>query len=276
VVDGGGGTSPRARWGLRLFVAGWIAVLAGGAVWAIAYGTPTAREQTTIQQARPAVDRAAAELVRAAGPEAIISMSGYEEASDCKVTAVRPGKVYRRVVQVYGAPGGEAGVLGQVAKALPSAYKAVASSGKTPRLIADAGDFVRVSGSVAAPGEVQLVVDTGCRAVDGTVTTDAASDAATGRTQVDAALTALGLPSQRASYATNAVTCPDGSTLWTVEGTVGATPTAPQWSALAAIAGSTPVLNRADVYAYRAAGLGVAVTQALGHTSVTAANNCPQ
>ena len=67
------------RWA-AIIVAVWGLVLAGSWWWGIRTGTPTAREQTTVAQARPYVDEAVARVaVAAAGdPRTVVAVGPFE------------------------------------------------------------------------------------------------------------------------------------------------------------------------------------------------------
>src|SRR5262245_12522739 len=119
------GPKPARPWIVAVVVA-WTALLAGGIVWAVRRGEPTAREQTTVAQARPVVDRAAAQLATAAGSDglAVVAISGFERAGTCSVTVVRSGVRYHRVVTAVVQPGTELELLRRVAARLPASYRA--------------------------------------------------------------------------------------------------------------------------------------------------------
>jgi hypothetical protein len=153
------------RWLVAAVIA-WGLVLAAGLVWSVRSGAPTAREQTTVAQARPTVDEATANVARAAtaGGRAVVAISGFDRLGDCRITALRRGARYQRIVTAFVSPGQEAATLDRIAAGLPSGYGATVRRGAAPRLTADAGFFVGVSGGYVAPGQLRFVVDTGnCR-----------------------------------------------------------------------------------------------------------------
>jgi hypothetical protein len=155
----------RPRWWLIAFTLVWVLVLAGGIAWSVQRGTPTAREQTTVAQAVPVVNVVTTQLVAAATADglAAAAISGLERA-DCSVTVFRSGARYQRVVTAAVATGTELALLRRVAERLPPSYKAAVTTATGPKLKADAGTFVAVTGTVAEPGRVRFVVDTGdCR-----------------------------------------------------------------------------------------------------------------
>jgi hypothetical protein len=157
---------PRRRRVLIAVAVVWGVLLAVTGIWYSFHGRATAREQTTIEAARPTVDEAVQNVVRAAGASVVPAISGYGKASDCAVTPVRSGVTYQRIARLYTPVGSEAALLDRLAAGLPGSYHAQAHhspGGAVHTLAADAGNFVVVNGSVALPGLVEIVADTGCR-----------------------------------------------------------------------------------------------------------------
>ena len=99
---------PRKRRALLAVALVWGLLLTAGGVWYSFHGRPTAREQTTIAEAGPVVDRALENVVRAAGPAAVPAVFGFDKVSDCDVTPVRGGVAYERVLWLFTPAGGEA------------------------------------------------------------------------------------------------------------------------------------------------------------------------
>ena len=62
------------------------------------HGEPSVREQTTIGNARPVVDRAIVDVVAAAGAGPVVAVSGFDRVRSCKITPVRSGVEFRRDV----------------------------------------------------------------------------------------------------------------------------------------------------------------------------------
>jgi hypothetical protein len=143
----------------------WLLVLAGSAWWGMAHREPTDREQTTVGEAQPFVDEAIARVaatVSAGG--GVVAVSPFERVGSCDVSLVRGGERYQRVLDAIVAPGTELDMFTRVAAALPSRYKPAVRTGVDPRLTADAGLWVLLTGTVTAPGELRFVADTGdCR-----------------------------------------------------------------------------------------------------------------
>jgi hypothetical protein len=222
----------------------------------------------------------------------VVAVSGFERVKSCKITPVRSGAEFRRVVDLYTSPGSESAILHMIASHLPARYRAQASSGGSGgsagsagsggsaaklTLDADAGDYVAVDGTVQAPGLIRIVAATGCRQNVGAAV--AQPPAAAGSADIAAlapVLGALGRPA--ASYATVAyLSCPSGGSLRSVRASLppGAAP-ASLATTLHALA-ATPAASTATVYAYRSGSVDVvAVADAVTHAvTVTATSHCP-
>jgi hypothetical protein len=161
-----GGDRPR-NW-LLLIVSVWVAVLLVGIGWAVVHGRPTDREQTTVAAALPYVDAAASRVaaVAEADGQAVSVVSGFDKVGDCKVSLVRPGQRFQRVVTVLVAPGTEGAALQRIAARLPASYKVTLRTTPVPSLVGDAGLFVRIVGNTAGDGVLRFAVDTGsCRSL---------------------------------------------------------------------------------------------------------------
>lgn len=207
------------RWWLVVGVA-WLVVVAVAGVWGLAHPEPTDREQTTVAGAKPFVDEAIARVASAAtaGNAAVVAVSGFDRVGSCDVSVVRGGERYRRSLVAVLAPGSELETLDRVAASLPAHYRPTVRRGDRPRLSADAGYFVFLTGTVTAPGEITFIADTGdCRPLGDPVAGDtmpASPDWAA------ATLARLGL---RADTATEAqVSCVDGGVLGTSQVRAGA------------------------------------------------------
>jgi hypothetical protein len=128
---------------------------------------PSVREQRTIAQAAPVVDRAAGELVAAAmGTTAAIEISGRRLTTGCRLTAAWAGAELERAVTLRTTEANAPALLDRIADGLPAGYRAAvrhADLGDVHRLRADAGEFVAITGGVTSPGVVSLGVRTGCR-----------------------------------------------------------------------------------------------------------------
>jgi hypothetical protein len=265
------------RWLLVIAVV-WGLVIAGLAYYSIRTGRPTARDQTTIGSALPVVDTALADFAATLDPAATVAvLAGYTELShDCRITVIRRGARYERVLLVYTKVGAERAVLDRMAAGVPKRYKVRVARGTTVQtLTADAGNFVLIQGGVDAPGQVRISADTGCRALDAPVPSAASSttsSAPADRAPVQAVLDALRL--QPVRWLTQRIACPRGGTLWTVEAEAGAAPGPLAVALGGATEGAAVVLARPDVYAYRTGPAGVAVRQVDAGLSITSTTGC--
>jgi hypothetical protein len=253
----------------RIGVAAWAVVLLAAAGYAVGHGQPTVREQTTIVAALPTLDRAIAAVVRAAaGPQAVVSIHGYQRTQARCTAGNRDGERYQRVAHVYTVPGQEGPTVDRVAAALPRSYEAgVRHAAGVHALRADAGFFVQLVGGTDGPGQLRFTADTGCRVRGGSVPTGAADSgtppAASG------ALARLG--SSEANRRTDEVACDEGGRVRTVTVTA-ARPARPLPDA--APPGSPPVLARDDLVAYVEAGVGVALRLTGDDLVVTVTGSC--
>jgi hypothetical protein len=266
----------------------WLLVLVGGTAWAIAYGRPTAREQTSVAQARPTVDAVTGTVAAAAAadPGTVVAVSGFDRVGGCRVTVFRSGARYQRTVTVVTATGAERAVLERVAAALPVQDRARVRGDALPRLTADAGHFVSLTGTVADPGQVRLVVDTGCRTTSpesaATDLTPSGSDpAAALRPAVEAVLAAAGVAgastgAPEVRWRVSHVPCPSGDTpLATVEA-IATLPSATSLdAAIRPATGATAVVADPELVAFRTPSVGVAARATGDGLTVTATSPCP-
>lgn len=235
---------PRRRRLLIGLSAAWALVLLVAAVWYALNGRPSVRDQTTVAQAQATVDRVIGEVVAAAGSGTVPAVSGYDQVESCNVTPVRTGARYDRQAWLATPPGTERGLLDRLAGALPTGYRPnlVRTPASAPKLLADAGDYVAVTGTVDRPGLVLVSASTGCRplghrpAADPTGTPDPAQRAA-----VEGALAAFGINPVR--WSTHRLPCG----LTTVEVDGAARPAGPLPSP--STTSVAPVVRAGDVYA---------------------------
>jgi hypothetical protein len=265
-------TAPRTRTWLVAVVAAWALVLAGGIVWAVRRGGPTAREQTTVAQALPVVDRAVAEIATAAGSDrqAVVAVSGFDRAGDCSISVVRQGVRYHRVVTVLVPPGTELALLRRVAERLPASYQAVVFPLPVPKLKADAGFYVGLIGTVGEPGRVLFEADTGDCRPEGQLSGTGSEPAAAASPAADV-VARLHVPVQL--WRRHSIECPAGGTLSTVEA-VGKPNELPD--AIDAALGTMDgrVMATADLYGYRVAGTDVVVRVDGSRLVVSATTPC--
>ncbi|WP_130405039.1 hypothetical protein [Micromonospora violae] len=266
-------TRPRRRWLLAVTVA-WAVLLAGLTWLSVRNDPPTVREQRSLDQAGPVVDRAVGELARAAGAANLLELSPARISSGCRVTPFADGARLRREVVVLGATGDERAVLAGIADRLPASWRAGVGPGVDgPELRADAGEFVAVEGRPTVDGRVRLVVDTGCRPI-GTgyipalVTSDGPETAA-----LTAARQALHQPGDAVPELVIAP-CPGGGLARTAWSATGPGPAA-STTALAALAGNAPLLDQPPVYAYRSGAVTVLAELGADATRLAATVGCP-
>ncbi|WP_117664909.1 hypothetical protein [Micromonospora sp. MW-13] len=269
-------TRGRSRWLLVVTVA-W-AVLLGALTWvSVRDDGPTVREQRTLAQAGPVVDRAVGELVAAAG-DRVVALAPDRIETGCRVTPLLDGATLERAVEVADPGADPRAVLTQIADRLPAGWRAgVRVTGDGPRLRADAGEFVLVAGRPAGDGLVRLTVRTGCRPVGAGYRPPAAQGGPEAEA-LAAALRALGgptVPPQRPAAAPEpqllAAPCPGGGDRQarTARATLDPAPEAPS-RALAALARDAVLVDTPEAYAYRQD----AVTVALLGDELTASTSC--
>jgi hypothetical protein len=253
----------------------WGVILAAGAVWGIATGGPTSRDQTTVADALPVVDRATAEIVSAvdADGQGVATIAELSKAADCSISVIRSGQRYQRVVTVYVTPGTEGALLQRLAQRLPASYQASVRTGNAPRLSADAGLYVAVNATVAAPGTIRFVLDTGdCRAPGNIPAESAGEPTPAQRQPVETALGLLRVPA--ATWHLYQATCSSGGRLTSVEAeTAKGAVAGPLNVPLAASSASTRIATP-DLVAYTADHVGVVARTAGDTVIVTATTPC--
>nr|WP_231933690.1 hypothetical protein [Micromonospora coxensis] len=225
----------------------WTVLLAGLTWWSVRTDTPTVREQRTLGQALPVVDRAVGQLVVAVGDGAW-AMTGRQVEEGCRVTPMDDGAELTRGVDVVVAEGGERGLLESVADRLPGDWRAgVRVSSEGPRLRADAGEFVLVEGRVTTPGRVRFTVETGCRPLDEVALADLLPGYP-GEPALDEALRALGRPADD-SVEQVVAACPGGGTARTRWVEAGPAPVS--LAGLKPLAAGAALVDTPEVYAWR-------------------------
>ncbi|MGI5524187.1 hypothetical protein ACQEUX_25065 [Micromonospora sp. CA-259024] len=260
----------------------WL--LAATAVWAVLLGVltwtsvrddpPTVREQRSLDQAGPVVDRAVGELAGAAGGTGLLELGPARVAMGCRVTPLADGARLRREVGVLAPAGTERAVLTGIAERLPASWRAEVGPGLDgPVLRADAGEFVAVEGRPTVDGRVRLIVDTGCRPVGSGYTPASATAPGPEADALTAALRSLGRPSDAAPELVS-VPCPGGGLARTARSAVGPGP-APSVAALAPLAGGAPLLDNPPVYAYRTGPVVVLAEFGEDTTRLAATVGCP-
>ncbi|MFI2646783.1 hypothetical protein [Micromonospora fulviviridis] len=160
--------TPGRRW-LRWLVAAtvaWAVLLAGLTWWSVRHDPPTVKEQRSLDQAGPVVDRALGRLTAAVGRDGVPALLPDRIERGCRVTPLDDGAELERGVEVVVAGDDVRQLLQRVADRLPPDWRAgVSTYDGEPLLRADAGEFVAVEGRAGGPGRVLLTVVTGCRPV---------------------------------------------------------------------------------------------------------------
>jgi hypothetical protein len=235
----------------------WVVVLLAGFAWAVLRGQPTAREQTTVEDAIPVLMQAQSDLVRAATADglAVVALDPMEQ-STCDVTVARDGVRLQAPILAFVTAGTEQALMERIVDRLPASYEAQVRAGRVPRLTADAGTWVGITGAVVAPGHVRIVADTGdCRPAGEVVAADPLFVADRGAAQ--AALDHLGMTAQ--AWTARSVGCA-GGTVATVQAVTAdsSNPGALDVN-LRDLVGTGNVVSASDLVAYVSGGAGVAV-----------------
>lgn len=258
----------RKRLWITVGLAAWAVFLVAAGAWSARNGKPTVREQTTIVQALPTVDRALAAVVAAAaGPRAVVGVGGYEKTESACEAGNQTGERYQRVATVYVVPGTEGDLVDRVAAGLPRDWEAsVRHRDGLHALRADAGFYVRLTGAVTGVGELRFTADTGCRRRGGTVPRPPTAGSPPNPADV---LTRLGV--RGADEMSFAVRCGSKSDLSAI--TVSAPrPSGPLAGALPG--GAEPIVKRDDLLVFATGGVGYAVKLRAEDVQVTAASGC--
>ncbi|MFC7547278.1 hypothetical protein [Plantactinospora sp. GCM10030261] len=274
------GGSARRRW-LPVVLLLWFALLAGVGYLSARQDPPSVREQRSVGEAEPRVDRAAGALIAAAGPGVLAELGEARVDRGCRLSAVWDGAILTRTVTVRTGPDDDAArVLDLIADGLPAEYRAgtrPGGNGDGPRLRADAGEFVSVTGAVTAPGLIELTIATGCRPAEPPATGEELTIGAPVDGEPARILTALGLPAPEPDRQSRTVApCPGTGATYTARATAPGTPTAGLAAALGPLAtGGSVVVDTPELYGYRSDRYGVTARVVDGETRVTVTSGCP-
>ncbi|WFE46192.1 hypothetical protein [Verrucosispora sp. WMMD1129] len=242
------------RW-LITVTAVWVVLLAGLTWMSSAEDPPTVREQRTLTQAGPVVDGAIGEIV-AAADAGVPALVPAEVDRGCRISPFADGATLTRAVDLAAPVGEEQALLRQVADRLPARWRAgVRLTPDGPRLRADAGEFVTVTGRPATDGRIRFTVDTGCRPVGDDYDSAGAAPVGPEAGVLAEVVRALNGRVDDPESVVSAP-CPGGGVARTIRTVVDPVATAPQ-AALAPLAGGTPVVETPEVYAYRQDGVAV-------------------
>ncbi|MFU8853109.1 hypothetical protein ACNAW0_19285 [Micromonospora sp. SL1-18] len=243
------------RRGLRWLVAAtvaWGMLLAGLAWWSVRHDPPTVREQRSLDQAGPVVDRAVGELLAAVGRDGVPAIVPDRLDRGCRVTPMEDGVELTRGVEVVVAGDDAGGLLRQMADRLPPEWRAgVRTFGDGPVLRADAGEFVAVEGRSTGPGRVLVTATTGCRPAG--TGYRAPGNAGAGRESAEVTRSLIRWGGAAGPVEVLAAPCPAGGTARTAHAeTAGGPAGEPLAGAFRAAAdGALAVRDSADLYALR-------------------------
>lgn len=270
--------SPTRRWPRWLLVAvvAWAVLLAVLTGFSVRDDEPTVREQRTLAQAGPVVDRAIGELVAAAGDDTIVELTPARVERGCRVTLFMDGATLERGIVLHTAGDGMRPLLDRIVERLPGSYRAgVRVTGDGLRLRADAGEFVKIGGGPIGDGLIRLTAGTGCRPVGSGY---AVPSATLGGPEAEAVADVLRALGRRAESDPEPLTasCPDGDrSSRTVRASAGPGPRpASLAAALAPVAAGVVLVDTTEVYAYRRGSLGVVVDATGDQLRVSASTGC--
>ncbi|MFY1689595.1 hypothetical protein [Plantactinospora sp. WMMB782] len=271
---------PPSRWRRWLLVGlvGWVVLLLALTAVSVYRDEPTVKEQRTVEQAGPVVDRALGELVAAAGPDVVAQIAERRVTDGCELTVVRDGASLDASVVLYAPDADVPALLDRIADRLPVAYRAVvrhSADGSVHALRADAGEFVAIDGGQAGPGVVELTVSTGCRPVSDEPGIRAGPLLLPGGPDPLQLLAALGA-TEPTMVGLVAAPCPGQGTTWTAQATGRGTPAGPPSAALSRPAGAVVVADGTELYAYRSGPTSVVVESGADRTRVAVSSGCGQ
>ncbi|MBE1486708.1 hypothetical protein [Plantactinospora soyae] len=270
------GAQRRRRW-LAAGLAGWIVVLLVVTYVSVRRDDPTVREQRSIEQAGPVVDRAIGDLVAAAGPDVVVELAERRVRDDCEVTLLRKGAAIDAAITIRSPEAEAPEVLDRIASRLPAAYQAGVrhrADGAADALRADAGEFVAIEGEFVEPGVVSLTVQTGCRPASDTFDDRSTPPPSPADEDPVRVLTALGA-TDLDPVDLIAVDCPGQGTVRTARSAGRTTATGPPGALLPRPAGTVVVTDTPQVYAYRAGAVSVVVESGDGRIRVATTTGCP-
>lgn len=262
-------------------VAAWAVLLLVLAYVSINRDAPTVREQRSLADARPVVQRALGDVIAAAGPDVVIEVTEPTVEENCRITPLRSGAVLRQAVRFYATESDESALLDRIARQLPADYRARSRpgpDGSAHTLRADAGEFVLVKGVLTEPGLVTVTADTGCRPAPLAFPSPSGPAVLHEEPTIDdeptRLLAALGVAATEARGRGSA-DCP-GVGVYTVRATGHGQPERPLGQVLGPLAGpdATVVVDRPDRYAYRSGPLSVVVETIGDEVRAAVTGNC--
>lgn len=264
---------------LVVAVALWAVLLVAAAYVSVRRDAPTVREQRDIAQAAPVVARAVGELLAAAGPDTVATISEEKLTTGCRVSLVRDGATLERSVTIRTVEADGPALLDRMAQRLPADYRTRVrhgADGTAHTLRADAGEFVGIRGGVTSPGVINLTVGTGCRPAPADFTPVDLMIGMPIDDEPGRVLAALGATPAGDIERTGAP-CPGGDVGYTARATGRGPLPASLRERLAPLAGAGAVVitDQPDGYAYRSGRLSVVVEVADGEIGVATTAGCP-
>ncbi|WP_422772033.1 hypothetical protein ACN28C_02710 [Plantactinospora sp. WMMC1484] len=267
--------NPRRRWLLGA-LAGWAALLLVLTLVSVRRDDPTVREQRSIEQAGPVVDRALGELVAAAGPDVAVELVPRVP-DECELTVLREGAMLDATLLVRAPEADLPALLDRIAQRLPAAYRAGvrhSADGSAQVLRADAGEFVAIEGGQAGPGVLTLTVSTGCRPVSGGSDRRAVPSMPPVEPDPLRVLGALGA-TEPTPVELVAAGCPGRGRAWTAYAIGRGSPAGPPGALLPRPAGAVVIADTTELYAYRSGPVSVVVESGDGRVRVATTTSCP-
>lgn len=258
----------------------WLTGLA--AAWAVLIlvlaiiardGDVTVQTQRNAAEVRPSVDRAVADIVTAAGPEVALTVSPYRFDGSCRISLVRRGVFYERLLRLYTPPGEEQALLERIVDRLPDRYATRLRTGEEQlHVFADADELVTVGGDTwPGSGRIEFSIHTGCRPVEQPIVTFYPRPDPEVRARLDDLLAAA--DGTVAAWRTAAVPCPDGLR-WALEVTAEQ-----RFDSLTGFAesrpeGATVVISEDDLLVYQDGPYSITVSLREGTLTATATPRC--
>jgi hypothetical protein len=187
-----------------------------------------------LSAAAPALDRAIATVVNAAGGDAAVTVSGLVPVTSCEHTPLAKGSRFTRTANLYTDPGGEDAVIDHVAAALPAGehpVRGAPSPSGISSLTADLGGGITLQVMAVGDGWLAATAETDCR-TGGVDPPPAAPQPASLVDPVTQLLAALG--TRPAGFHGETVTCTHGH-ITTLDAASAATVTGNLPSRLAAL-----------------------------------------
>ncbi|MFY1674920.1 hypothetical protein ACN27G_34110 [Plantactinospora sp. WMMB334] len=267
--------NPRWRRWLLGALAGWAALLLVLTLVSVRRDDPTVREQRSIEQAGPVVDRALGELVAAAGPDVAVELAPRVP-DECELTVLREGATLDATVLIRAPEAELPGLLDRIAQRLPAAYRAGvrhSADGSVHVLRADAGEFVAIEGGQAGPGILELTVSTGCRPVSGGPDRRAAAPLPPAEPDPLRVLGALGA-TEPTPVELVTVGCPGRGRAWTAYAIGRGSSAGPPGALLPRPAGAVVIADTTELYAYRSGPVSVVVESGDGRVRVATTTSC--